>query len=518
MRPPAFTAPRLSVVAALLCVAACTRPNPFYVPDGVEVAGGQAGEGGQGGAGGAAGGEGFEGGGEGAEADPGGAGGPGGEGGAGGEGGQGGADGGGIGGNPVAELELLGPEQVSEDEPFELKLSAFDAGGEPTSALSGRLIITSDRGDVRPSSLTVQNLASGKLTFKVRLNREGQANLRVVVEATLLQSEPWPVAVLPASWDDVSDQPVLARGARDEWDDRHVQQPSVVRVADDQPGPFSGKYLMYYRGRNASLTMSGVGVALSDDGIDWRRAEINPVLPYQELGPRRFIDYSEPDVHVTDAGDFRMWLTGTTQNESHIVHASSADGLQWERPDGDPVIRASGQQDWDELWVFAPSVVPKPGGWQCWYGGFTTDGDFGIGFADSPDGLTWTKHDPNPVLPPGQRAQDWDAITVDKPTVIKDGTVYRMWYTGDQVFTDSTADPWKIGYATSTDGIRWEKSPENPVLTPSGLDGRFDRVRVANPSAVQVPHPDDPDRSVVRLYFDGFDGQRWSIGLARTTE
>lgn len=503
---------RLLALMVLFCAPACTRPNPFYVPDGVEFAGEEGGAGGEGDPGGGPGGLGGPGvagevGGQG----EGGEGGPGG--GEGGEGGDGGVDGG-IGGNPVASLELIGPDEVTEDSPFELKLSAFDAAGEPTSALAGRLLLTSDRGDIRPASLTVQSVASGKITFKARLNREGRANLRVVLEQTLEQSAPWPVDVAPLRWDDTPDQPVLARGARDEWDDRHVQQPSVVRVPDDHAGPFAGKYLMYYRGRNASLTMSGVGVALSDDGVDWRRAEINPVLPYQELGPRRFIDYSEPDVHVVGDGSYRMWLTGTTQNESHIVHATSDDGLAWVRPDGDPVIRASAQQDWDELWVFAPSVIPDGDDFECWYGGFTTDGDFGIGYASSPDGLTWTKHDPNPVLPPGARAQDWDAITVDKPTVIKDGSVYRMWYTGDQVFTDSTADPWKIGYATSTDGIRWEKSPDNPVLSPSNREGRFDRVRVANPAAIQTPDPDDPDRDIIRMYFDGFDGQRWSIGLA----
>ncbi len=504
----------ICTATAALAAAGCTRPNPFYVPEGTDLGGdadgpgggpGGLGEGGDAGdPGGQGGGEvGGEGGGGGDDGGPGGV-----------DGGDGGDDGGGVGANPVVSLELIGPDEVTEDEPFELKLTALDAVGDPTTALSGRLIITTDRGDVRPSSLTVQSLSGGKLTFKVRLNREGAANLRVVVQESLRQSQPWPVTVAPLRWDDTPDQPVLSRGARDEWDDRHVQQPSVVRVPDDHAGPFSGKYLMYYRGRNASLTMSGVGVALSDDGIDWRRADINPVLPYEELGPRRFIDFSEPDVHVIEDGSLRMWLTGTTQNESHIVHAVSDDGLEWARPDGNPVIRASGQRNWDELWVFAPSVIPADGGWACWYGGFTTDGDFGIGHATSPDGLTWTKHDPNPVLPPGNQVQDWDAITVDKPTVIQDGSVYRMWYTGDQVFTDSTADPWKIGYATSTDGIHWEKSEANPVLMPSGLEGRFDRVRVANPAALLAPHPDDPDRQVVRMYFDGFDGQRWSIGLA----
>ena len=53
------------------------------------------------------------------------------------------------------------------------------------------------------------------------------------------------------------------------------------------------------------------------------------MLPYEQLGSRSFVDYSEPDVHYVD-GAFRMWLTGTTQDEAHIVHAVSADGLVWD--------------------------------------------------------------------------------------------------------------------------------------------------------------------------------------------
>ena len=487
------------LIAALLC--ACTRPNPFYVAGGDEVAGegegGSAGGGEGGGAGGLGGaGEGEGGAGEGGEV-----------------GGPGEGEGEGSSARPVAAIELVGPEDVREDEPFDLRVLALDVDGAPTEALRGRLLVTSDRGDVRPASVEVDQAVGGRLDVEVRLNREGAANLRVMLDGGLVQSDPWRVEVAPLRWDDVPSEPVLTKGERGQWDDRHVQQPSVVRVDDSEAGALAGKYLMYYRGRNSTLSLRGVGVAVSDDGVRWERNAANPVLPYEQLGPRSFVDYSEPDVHYAE-GTFRMWLTGTTQDEAHIVHAVSDDGLAWERPADQPVLRASPQGDWKEQWVFSPAVVPATQGWHMWYGGFTNDGDYGIGFAGSDDGLAWEKHGANPVLPPGDSPQRWDAVTVDKPAVIRDGTVYRMWYTGDQVFTDSTADPWQIGYATSTDGIHWEKSPSNPVLSRSGQDGRFDSVRVANPAVVQVPHPDDASRRVVRMYFDGFDGQRWAIGLA----
>ena len=47
--------------------------------------------------------------------------------------------------------------------------------------------------------------------------------------------------------------------------------------------------------------------------------------------------------------------------------------------------------------------------------------------------------------------------------------MYRMWYGGydeDATSTDPTTE-WAIGYATSTDGINWTKSLDNPVLEAS---------------------------------------------------
>jgi len=72
----------------------------------------------------------------------------------------------------------------------------------------------------------------------------------------------------------------------------------------------------------------------------------------------------------------------------------------------------------------------------------------------------WFKYEGNPVLevgPPGA----WDAVIAVSRSVILRDSVYHMYYLG----TDGVA--WKLGHATSPDGIKWTKDRLNPVLSPT---------------------------------------------------
>src|SRR5207247_1490149 len=130
----------------------------------------------------------------------------------------------------------------------------------------------------------------------------------------------------------------------------------------------------------------------------------------------------------------------------------------------------------DARGVFAPEVVYDAGSsphYTMYYSG--KDDTFGAIFqATSDDGITWTKFpdntSPTPVIDHG-RAGSADSFAAQDPSVIKDGTTWKMWYAGD----DSNRK--RIAYATSQDGTTWEKggrviSPEDGL--PANLaDGAF---------------------------------------------
>jgi predicted GH43/DUF377 family glycosyl hydrolase len=87
-------------------------------------------------------------------------------------------------------------------------------------------------------------------------------------------------------------------------------------------------------------------------------------------------------------------------------------------------------------------------------------------------------HATNSTAPGSVRALSvtgWDTVKVIDPVVISDGGLYKMWYSGI-----SMDGRWRVGYATSTDGINWTKYAGNPVLD-AGASGDWDSdmVRVS---------------------------------------
>ncbi len=176
---------------------------------------------------------------------------------------------------------------------------------------------------------------------------------------------------------------------------------------------------------------------------------------------------------------YDMWYTGYAEDGSApaIYIATSADGVNWVRGNGgNPVLQGTaGAFNADGVYgadvVYDPTDVIAP--YKMWYSG--RQGAFGgIGYASSLDGLTWTVYGgatPLPVLDHGIPGSA-DSFSAADPSVLKDGSVWKMWYTGD----DSNKK--RIAYATSTDGMTWAKggkviAPEDPGVSANIQFGAF---------------------------------------------
>ena len=105
-----------------------------------------------------------------------------------------------------------------------------------------------------------------------------------------------------------------------------------------------------------------IKVALSDDGLQWRR-EGRVALPFQDESEYAM---SKPTV-VRDGDGFRMWYS-FRGSAYRIGYAESLDGLEWTRLDEQAGIKVS-DDGWDSESVEYPCVFDALGArWMVYNG------------------------------------------------------------------------------------------------------------------------------------------------------
>ena len=239
-----------------------------------------------------------------------------------------------------------------------------------------------------------------------------------------------------------------------------------------------------------------IALVESRDGITWSR-------PVVVLGPSDKTDW-EADINrpvvIKHGGLYRMWYTGQARGQSWIGYATSKDGIAWHREGDRPVLSAD--KPWEKVAVMCPHVLfdDRAGLYRMWYSGGEQYEPDAIGHATSKDGLTWTKHEGNPVFRPDP-ALGWEKDRVTACQVVRQGEGYLMFYIG---FRDR--DHAQIGVARSEDGIDgWRRHPANPIIRPG--QGKWDQDAVYKPYAIF-------DGRRWLLWYNGRRGGSEQIGLA----
>jgi len=234
---------------------------------------------------------------------------------------------------------------------------------------------------------------------------------------------------------------------------------------------------------NSHLALNG---SMDSGETEWSKHEANPVLTSRESGVWD-LEMGSPCV-LFDGVEYKMWYTGADGVYSSIGYATSTDGVTWTKYHGNPVFTATGS-GWESLYVGTPEVMIEDGEYKMWYGGCGESLHSIIGYATSKDGINWARHADNPVLDLGKSGA-WDCMSVRQSDVLFNGSAYKMWYTGKD-----SAKTYRIGYATSRDGITWIKHSGNPVLD-VGKYGEWDCQSVRTPDVL----------------FDGIEYKMWYNG------
>ncbi len=252
---------------------------------------------------------------------------------------------------------------------------------------------------------------------------------------------------------------------------------------------------------------------------DWTPLPANPVI-----GP--MFDQSadglfRPSV-LFDGTTYHMWYgkaNAAGDGDELMGYATSADGLVWTLESPSVLSHSDDPEAFDYVdasqgWVIADNDTLK-----MWYWGNGLDiGN--IGYAWSLDGVEWTK-----VEGPGTDGSIYDkvmdnsdALALATPCVVKRGGTYHMWY--GRAALEEEGLIYRIGYATSSDGIIWTNqsgSEAKGAVLDAGEAGSFDAAAVSWPSVVatdagfQMWYAGVDTFGVIRVgYALSSDGVNWT--------
>jgi hypothetical protein len=237
-------------------------------------------------------------------------------------------------------------------------------------------------------------------------------------------------------------QAILPRGEPGTFDDDGMMPSCCIRN--------SGKLWLYYTGWNRGITVpyrNSVGIAVSsDDGDSFSRLFKGPVLDRSPMEPHIAVT---PSIIVED-GLWRMWYSS---------------GHRW--------VEVNGRQE------------PI----------------YHIKYADSLDGISWRR--PNHLC----IAPRHDLEAYSHPTVVKRGGTYHMWFCSrHSVNFRNGAGSYRIGYATSRDGLQWSRDDGAHGVPPA--NSGWDALMTCYPFVLEF---DDG----IHLFYNGNGFGRSGIGYAR---
>jgi len=231
----------------------------------------------------------------------------------------------------------------------------------------------------------------------------------------------------------VHDKPVLSLGERGCFDDSGAMPSWTINN--------KGKKFLYYIGWNLGQTVSyrnSIGLAVSNDnGLTFNRVYQGPIIDRSHLEPH-FVGTS---CILVEGEIWRMWYQSTVKwkfhDDSyepyyHIKYAESKDGVFWDRQ-GIVCIDFNSPE---EGGICRASVLFDNGIYKMWYSyrgskNYRTDRtqSYRIGYAESDDGIRWTRMDELVGIDVSETG--WDSDMIAYPYVYEHEGRKYMVYNGN---------------------------------------------------------------------------------------
>lgn len=224
----------------------------------------------------------------------------------------------------------------------------------------------------------------------------------------------------------VTEYPVLDIGIPGTFDDNGVVPLCMAKA--------EGQLRLYYSGfqlqTKVPYTIFSSLAVSDDDGRSFRRISNLPLL--DRVDGEMFFR-AAPFVLQAN-GKWRMWYIGgdtwiADENGKLLPYYSlrytdSADGILWCNPSTECLV----PQAPDEIGFGRPFIRCDNGGYRMWYSIRRRRG-YRLGYAESVDGLTWTRHDDRAGIAPSESG--WDSEMICYAAVVTAPDRWLMFYNGN---------------------------------------------------------------------------------------
>lgn len=276
----------------------------------------------------------------------------------------------------------------------------------------------------------------------------------------------------------------------------YAKDPAVIRWKD-------GKYYLYFSSYYADggRERLGIGIAVSDDMEQWTSVGH---IPYTQPCEQNGI--GAPAAIVLGDAIHLFYQSYGNQARDAICHATSTDGVHFEKDPTNPVFRPS--EDWCVGRAIDADVVPFGNRLLLYFA--TRDHamrvqKIGVAAAELNGTFSrgaWEQLAAYPVLTP---EYDWEGECVEAPAALEqDGKVY-LFYGGAY-----NCSPQQIGVAVSDDGIGFKKLFDRPFI-PAGKAGEWNSSESGHPYVYR-----DGDGAVWLFYQGSPDmGRSWYLTRCR---
>jgi len=219
--------------------------------------------------------------------------------------------------------------------------------------------------------------------------------------------------------------PIILPGSVGEWDSKIASTSWVIF--------WRSRYYLYYRGSSDQGKNDAIGLALSDDGVNFTKYKNNPVLLNSAFKGMKQSSCLMGVLNAVESYEGNLVISfeaneAESARRAQIFSAVSNDGIDFKpMNDGFPTFSFRNVNSWPVTAVCNPRIIRLENGWYMLGFNGTYNSDYSIGFAFTKDFNIWYEHPQNPVMIP-TCGSELASITyrLEGPVISRNDILYRQ--------------------------------------------------------------------------------------------